>query len=293
MNDQNADVAELLLYAPAKINLILKVVRKRQDGYHELETWMQKLGLYDTITLKIKPSPGITLSCSSKEIPAGGSNLVWRAAELFLNSSRRAEGKGVALHLEKKIPIAAGLGGGSSDAGTLLRGLNDHFGNEFDEQEIIEMAKSLGADVPFFVTNHKSVLATGIGDKMIAVKPLFNCTFILVNPGVSVSTAEVFKKYALTRVNKNSTLTGSQKLNPHELTLSALQNDLERVTIAMFPVIDEVKRDLMAFGADSVLMSGSGATVFGVFVNSSGKQNEIEVAASSLRQKFGDKVFIA
>jgi len=291
--DNNSEpIAELKLEAPAKINLVLRVTGRRGDGYHELETWMQKLGLFDYISLRVTRTPGIELSCSKSDIPADSSNIVWQAAATFFKESRCAKGKGVSISLEKNIPVGAGLGGGSSDAGTLLKGLNHYFGNEFDTPALIDMAVGLGADVPFFVTGIESVFATGIGEKLVEVTPLSNCTFILVNPGVSVSTAEIFKKFALTRTNKNSTLTGSRKLNPDNLTLSDLQNDLEDVTISMFPVIAEIKNELRRSGADGVLMSGSGSTVFGVFMHTNvKKEGFVENAALRLRQKFGDKIY--
>jgi 4-diphosphocytidyl-2-C-methyl-D-erythritol kinase len=289
----NHNLKVLHLLAPAKVNLILRVVSKRDDGYHELETWMQKIGLYDRITVGIHDSPGITLTCNSPDVPTDETNLIWRAADTFLKNSRNAQKTGVSIELQKNIPVSAGLGGGSSDAGTLLKGLNDYFGEEFSPADLIKMGKSLGADVPFFVVNDKSVLATGIGDKMLPVEPLAKCTFILVNPGIHVSTASIFEKFALTRADKNSTLTGFRKIHPEDLTLSALENDLEKVTIRLFPVIKEVKEKLKSAGADAVLMSGSGPTVFGVFAGSPHSTDSIKNTVSDLRQRYGDKVYIA
>lgn len=255
---------------------------------------MQKIGLYDTMDVTIKDSPGILVTCPHPEIPADENNLVWRAADLFFKNSRNARGRGAAVHLEKQIPVAAGLGGGSSNAGTLLRGLNTFFDDEFDDQALIALAASLGADVPFFVVEDQSVLATGIGEKMLPVPAPVDCTYILVNPGFSVSTAAIFEKFALTRPAKNSTLTGSQKLSPENLHISALENDLESVAIALFPVIADIKEELKRAGACNVLMSGSGPTVFGIFPQSSElPEKTVEGTLRRLRQKFGDKVYIA
>ncbi len=152
----------LTLYAPAKINLFLHVLGQRADGYHDLETWMQKLQLYDIITLEIIPEErGIELFCSDPNIPADASNLAARAATAYFAVSRKGKGCGVKISLEKHIPVAAGLGGGSSDAGTVLRGLNAVFGQEFSEPELIEIARPLGADVPFFAGGHNAVVAQG------------------------------------------------------------------------------------------------------------------------------------
>jgi 4-diphosphocytidyl-2-C-methyl-D-erythritol kinase len=290
----NSKQKTLYLQAPAKINLILRVLSKRDDGYHELETWMQKISLCDTITAEILDLPGITLTCHSSDVPVDETNLVWRAADTFFKRSKNAKNKGISIDLQKNIPVSAGLGGGSSDAGTLLKGLNDYFAKEFSTAELIDMGKTLGADVPFFVVQERSVLATGIGEKMLPVDPLAKSTLILVNPGIRVSTASIFEKFALTRVDKNSTLTGFRKIHPEDLTLSALENDLEKVTIELFPVIEEVKVKLKSAGADAVLMSGSGPTVFGVFAWSPTHRNEsIENTVADLRQKYGDKVYIA
>lgn len=284
----------LHLQAPAKINLILRVLSKRDDGYHELETWMQKISLCDTIKAEILDSPGITLTCQNADVPADKTNLIWRAAHTFFKKSKNARNKGIVIDLKKNIPVSAGLGGGSSDAGTLLKGLNDYFAEEFSSADLIDMGKSLGADVPFFVVQDRSVLATGIGEKMLSVEPLPKCTFILVNPGIRVSTASIFEKFALTRVDKNSTLAGFRKIYPGDLTLSALENDLEKVTMKLFPVIKDVKEKLQSAGADAVMMSGSGPTVFGVFAGSPAHRNDsIENTVKDLRQKYGDKVYIA
>ena len=255
---------------------------------------MQKISLFDTITAEILDAPGISLTCQDSEVPADETNLIWRAADTFLQRSKNARNKGISLNLQKNIPVSAGLGGGSSDAGTLLKGLNDYFANEFSTAELIEMGKSLGADVPFFVVKDRSVLATGIGEKMLPVQPLAKCRFILVNPGIRVSTALIFEKFTLTRVDKNSTLTGFRKIHPDDLALTVLENDLEKVTIELFPVIKDIKETLQSSGADAVLMSGSGPTVFGVFTESAPHSNDnIENAVSDLRQKYGDKVYIA
>ncbi len=284
----------MFLQAPAKINLILRVVGKRNDGYHELETWMQKLSLYDELTVDITDTGRITLRCIDSNLPEDETNLVWRAAELFFDKSLNAQGKGATIQLSKNIPVAAGLGGGSSDAGTLLKGLNAHFGNEFSSEELIEMGTGLGADVPFFVTDSESVLATGIGEIMQPVPPLRGYTVILVNPGISVSTSAIFAKYALTIADKNSKLTGSRKLRIENLSLTDLENDLETVTMDQFPVIGKIKDALKDLGAENMLMSGSGPTVFGLFNKSSEDHNEaMEKAVNTLREDFGKKVYIA
>ena len=254
--------SSLVLRAPAKVNLSLRILGRRPDGYHDLDTVMQKVDICDEITLKITDEPGIVLHCPDSDLPEDRSNIVWRAAEAFL-AVCKCEKEGVDITLQKNIPIAAGLGGGSSDAGTVLTGLNRLLEAGFSTAELIALARPLGADVPFFVTDHGAVRAEGIGDRMIAVQSLQNCTLVLVNPGFSVSTRWVYEKYALTMASKESKLCDSQKkMDP--LLPYAGKNDLEQVTISSYPEIELLKQDLLSLGATSVLMSGSGPTVFGI-----------------------------
>ncbi len=283
----------LHLRAPAKINFTLRVLSQRPDGYHELETWMQKLDLYDELSLQLRKGGGIELHCDDEEIPAGTENLAWKAAAAFFDTTLFGKEYGLVIHLKKKIPAAAGLGGGSSDAGTVLKGLNALFGSEFSLDELVGMARSLGADVPFFVTDYDAVIATGIGEKMVPVPSVKDASFLLVNAGFAVSTQWVFEKYALTRTNKNSRLTGSHKLDPDLLALTDIINDLEQITISRYPEIDKVKEQLTAAGAEKVLMSGSGPTVFGVFPDTQkNQQNRIVGAAEKMRLEYGKKVFV-
>ncbi len=283
----------IILPAPAKINLFLHVVGKRVDGYHDLHTWMVKVGLYDVLTLELFAGEGVQFYCTHPEVPNDDSNIVVRAAKIFFAKSKMAQGVGVKIFLQKNIPVAAGLGGGSSDAGIVLRGLNDYFDKEFSENELIESAAALGADVPFFTLHHPSVLAEGIGDLMIPAGFIVNCTFILVNPGIFVSTASVFKNFALTRTEKNSRLSCFQKYEADHLSLDLMHNDLEQVTCARYPVIDRIKNALLIAGASKVLMSGSGPTVFGVFPDNSGPGvHDFKRLVSRLRREYGEKVFL-
>jgi 4-diphosphocytidyl-2-C-methyl-D-erythritol kinase len=288
-----SNISKILAQAPAKINLILRVLGRRPNGYHDLETWMQKLNLYDTIELQLHSGKGIEFSCDNTSIPADETNLAVRAAMAFFQVSKKSKGYGLRINLQKSIPVAAGLGGGSSDAGAVLRGLNVFFDHEFSERQLIELAQPLGADVPFFVVDHDAVLATGIGEKMLPAESVCNCSFVLVNPGVFVSTAWVFQNLTLTSLSKNSKLSCFQKHKAVSLSLQDMHNDLEQVTSAKHPEIEQIKRSLLAVGASYVLMSGSGPTVFGVFPdsekpNGSGLQRIVD----GLRQEYGEKVFL-
>jgi 4-diphosphocytidyl-2-C-methyl-D-erythritol kinase len=288
-----AEDRSLCLYAPAKINLFLRILTKRPDGYHELETWMQKLALSDRITLTLRDGSGVRLKCTGGDLPADETNLAWRAASVFLAASRQGTHHGVDITLEKNIPVAAGLGGGSSDAGTVLKGLNSLCGNEFSESVLLDIGRKLGADVPFFITGHDAVLATGIGDRMKPVRSLDQCTFLLVNPGFAVSTRWVYENFALTKQLKNFTLLGSQKMSSDTFSLTGMTNDLEQVTIGKYPEIEDIKKKLRAAGAVAALMSGSGPTVFGVFPDQKGPRPvDISGVAQKLRQEYGDKIFV-
>ncbi len=283
----------ICLSAPAKINLFLHVVGKRSDGYHNLITWMQKIDLCDVITLELSCGNGITLHCSTSGIPLDRSNLAVRAAEAFFFASSRVDGCALKIILEKNIPMAAGLGGGSSDAGTVLKGLNTLLGNEFSETELIVMARALGADVPFFAVDHAAVLAEGIGDVMKPVKSLANCLFVLVNPDFFVSTAWVFQNLTLTRAKKNSKLSCFQKCDTVSLSLDLMHNDLEQVTSKRHLEIDQIKKTLLTVGASRVLMSGSGPTVFGVFPNTDNSIGfDMKRIVENIRRQYGEKVFL-
>jgi 4-diphosphocytidyl-2-C-methyl-D-erythritol kinase len=283
----------LCLYAPAKINLFLKVLARRPDGYHELETWMQKLSLFDRISLTLRDGSGVQLRCPGNDLPADETNLAWRAASVFFAASRYGTEFGVDISLEKNIPIAAGLGGGSSDAGTVLRGLNSLFGNEFSESVLLDLGRTLGADVPFFTTCHGAVLATGIGDRMEPVHSLEQCTFLLVNPGFAVSTRWVYENFTLTKRLKKSTFPGSQKLGSDIVSVTEMTNDLEQVTTGKYPEINDIKKKLRAAGAVTALMSGSGPTVFGIFPDQGGVHPaDISGVTQNLRRDYGDKVFV-
>ena len=281
----------LVLRAPAKVNLSLRIIGRRQDGYHDLDTVMQKLDLCDLITLTVTDEPGIVLQCPDSDLPEDRSNIVFRAAEVFFAVGACGE-LGVRITLEKNIPVAAGLGGGSSDAGTVLVGLNRLFGAGFSTADLVALARPLGADVPFFVTDFGAVRAEGIGDQMSAVPSLKDCTLVLVNPGFPVSTRWVYEKYALTMADKDSRLRDSQKKISHVLP-DVGNNDLEQITLSSYPEVERLKQSLLGLGASFVLMSGSGPTVFGIFANEDGGVSTlVGQAVHALEQQNGVKVFV-
>ncbi len=251
---------KLILKAPAKVNYRLDVLRKRPDGYHDLRMVMQRIDLCDEISITLRETPGICISCDSEEVPGGPGNIAWRAAEVMLAQCDKAVG--VDISIAKRIPMAAGLGGGSSDAATVLMGLNDLLGIHFSDEKLMEIGVKLGADVPFFIFK-RTALAEGIGEKLSPVEGLPPVWLVLVNPNVHVSTAWVYQNLTLT--NRQDDYKLPKFCNRIEDICSILTNDLEAVTIERFPVITEMKEMLLAYGARGVLMSGSGPTVFSVF----------------------------
>ncbi len=248
------------LPAPAKVNYRLDVIRKRPDNYHDLRMVMQRIALCDEIEITLSETPGIRVRCDREDVPDGPGNIAWRAAESLLSM---ADAKcGVEISIVKNIPMAAGLGGGSSDAATVLMGLNDLLNLNLTDEQLMAVGVKLGADVPFFIFK-KTALAEGIGDRLSALEGLPPVWLVLVNPNIHVSTAWVYQSLQLT--NKPDLDKLPKFCNRIENICSLLFNDLEQVTIGRYPVIQEIKDTLVEHGARGVLMSGSGPTVFGVF----------------------------
>ena len=247
--------------SPAKINLFLKVTGKRPDGYHNLHTLMCGITLFDNLLFEFDES-NIRVCCSHPEVPEDNSNLVWRAADIFLRNINRV--CGIKITIEKKIPVGAGLGGGSSNAATVLKVLNKYFDLKFSDDKLRDMSLEVGADVPFFISGRPAV-AEGVGEKLQIVDQLKPFHVLLVNPGFSVSTANVYKNLnlRLTKCEKKITKFLFEGISVD--ILGILCNDLETVTAKMFPDIERIKAQLIQLGAEGALMSGSGPTVFGLF----------------------------
>ena len=282
----------LVVRAPAKVNLNLHILGKRSDGYHDLDTVMQKLDLVDVLTLRRLEKPGIELNCPGSDLPEDESNLVWQAAAAYLEATGLGKEYGLSIILEKKIPVAAGLGGGSSDAGAVLTGLNQLFRKRLEEDVLLSLGVALGADVPFFIVPYAAVHATGIGDRMTRHASLDKCALLLVNPGFSVSTAWVYKNFTLTRADKDSNLSDSRENKRFCGGVRPLYNDLEAVTIAHYPQLKDIKRFMNDCGASGTLMSGSGPTVFGIFPDQESNTNSgLQECAKKFTEKYGRGVF--
>ena len=283
-------MSSVVRLAPAKINLSLHVLRQRPDGYHDLATRMQKIDLCDRVCVKLSMQPGVRLTCSHQSL-ASDSNLVCIAANRFLDHVADFPAPGVEITLEKNIPVAAGLGGGSSDAGTTLLALNELASSPLSEEELIKMAVLIGADVPFFVVKHRAVHATGIGDVMEPVADLEGYWIVLINPGFSVSTRSIFENYALTRGKKNSKLASFQNYDGDRFNLDHLHNDLEPITASIHPEIEKMKSALIEIGATAALMSGSGPTTFGLFAMTDFADGLIQETVTNLIRTFGREVY--
>ncbi|HFQ81926.1 MAG TPA: 4-(cytidine 5'-diphospho)-2-C-methyl-D-erythritol kinase [Desulfobacterales bacterium] len=281
-------MTEIAVKAPAKINLTLKVCGRRADGFHNIKSVMQKLNLTDEILLR-KANQQIRLSCPGSNLPEDENNIAFKAAQTFFKYSGLKIGVEIELH--KAIPTAAGLGGGSSDAAAVLMGLNKLFNTDYSPAVLRKLGAELGADVPFFITAGGSALATGTGTTLKELPGIRDVWFVLVNPGFSVSTKWVYDNFRLTTAEKPDILCGYSKsgnmiLLPEDITrlMSWADtefpfNDLEAVTAASYPIINDIKGRLLNSKAAAALMSGSGPTVFGIFAN----HHEAEICSRACR----------
>jgi 4-diphosphocytidyl-2-C-methyl-D-erythritol kinase len=274
---------ERVFLAPAKINLCLHVLGRRSNGYHELLMLMQPVSLTDRVTLRLLDEPVFEVECPEVQLAEGEQNIALRAARAVF--ARVGCGGGVRVRVDKKIPVAAGLGGGSSDAATVLTGLNGMLGSPLSTESLMCEALKLGADVPFFVQGTSS-WARGVGERLDPVDKMPAVWYVLVNPGFAVSTAWVYGNLGLTSPGDVAKLPEFSGLTDDLLRL--LHNDLERVTVARYPEVDRIKRALLEQGALGALMSGSGPTVFGVF----SEKDRATAAYERLRSVSGWSVFL-
>lgn len=259
----------LCVKAPAKINLFLRVTGQRPDGYHDLYSLMCPLALYDTLTLNVG-GRGLGIVCDHPDVPEDASNLAARSARLFLETAfvgNASPIRGLTIHIEKNIPVGAGLGGGSSDAAAVLTALNDYFGKPLSVPALMAIGVRLGADVPFFIFGAPAI-AAGIGDRLEPFPHLTPWTALLVYPNEVVSTTWVYKNLNL-RLTKDENKLSKFNFDGRFFDVDEhLVNDLEPVTERAFPFIKGIKRLLLAHGAAGAMMSGSGSTVFGLFADS-------------------------
>jgi 4-diphosphocytidyl-2-C-methyl-D-erythritol kinase len=246
-------------HSPAKVNLMLKIVKKREDGYHEIRTIFQKISLHDTLRFTLREEPGIRIRTSDPNLSTGKENLIYRAASAVLQ--RSAYGGGVSIALRKRIPVGAGLGGGSSNAATTLKALNLLLNLNLSPRKLMDFGLRIGADVPFFLMEG-SALGAGIGERLRKID-LPELWYVLINPGFEVSTAWAYEHHVLTKERIDYNIHKFPRI-PEEVA-GILWNDLEGVVSRAHPEISAAKEILFSEGALGALMTGSGPTVFGIF----------------------------
>ena len=253
------------LKALAKINLGLDVLGRRDNGYHDVRMVMQTIYLYDNVTMEKTEEAGIQLECNLFYLPVDETNIAYKAAKLLMDEFDIQ--KGVRIVLDKHIPVAAGLAGGSANAAAVLVGMNRLFSLGLSGQELMERGVSLGADVPYCVMRG-TVLAEGIGEILTPLPPLPKCYVLIAKPGISVSTKTVYEKLDSQEITEHpdidGILEGLDKQDIHKVAAS-MGNVLETVTIGDYPIIEEIKHVMKEEGALNAMMSGSGPTVFGIF----------------------------
>ncbi|HZG87548.1 4-(cytidine 5'-diphospho)-2-C-methyl-D-erythritol kinase [Paenibacillus sp.] len=248
--------------APAKINLSLDVLRKREDGYHEVEMIMTMVDLADRLEMEELPRDTIIISSQAGYIPLDEKNLAFQAAKLV--KDRCGVDKGVYIHLDKRIPVSAGLAGGSTDAAATLRGLNRLWRLGLTDDELRLMAEELGSDVPFCVTGGTAI-ARGRGEKLEPIPAPPPCWVVLVKPPINVSTADVYGRFRVNEIKRRpQTQAMIQAIERGDFAgvCASLGNVLEDVTISLHPEVRYIKEAMLRLGADGALMSGSGPTVF-------------------------------
>ena len=256
---------EIKLKARAKINLGLDVVRKREDGYHEVRMIMQMINLYDRITLRRSTEPGIRVTTNLPYLPVNEDNLVYRAAKLLMEEFKVTEG--AEIELQKYIPVAAGMAGGSSDAAAVMVGVNRIFHLGLTKKQLMERGVKIGADVPFCIMRG-TALAEGIGEVLTPLPAMPHCSLVIAKPKIHVSTKFVYGNLKASELKEHPDIDGQvQALREGSLEqlVAKMGNVLETVTVPAYPVIDEIKKTMLKNDAMGAMMSGSGPTVFGVF----------------------------
>lgn len=266
-NSGGKNLDTLLIKAMGKINLSLDVLRKRDDGYHEVRMIMQTVNLYDELLISQNQNGKIDINCDKKWLPCNENNLIYKAAKLLLDSAN--ENRGVKIELTKRIPVAAGMAGGSSDAAATLVGLNKFFNLGYSLEELRILGVKIGADVPYCIMGG-TALSEGIGEILTPLKGAPECFVVLAKPDINVSTKYVYENLHADTLKVHPDIDGmveSIKRGDLRLIADKMGNVLETVTIQKYPIISKMKESLLKDGAMNSLMSGSGPTVFGLFTD--------------------------
>ena len=251
--------------AYGKLNLTLDTIGKREDGYHLVQMIMQTVDIHDTITITRRATPGITLSSNREDLPTNQDNLIFKAAKLLIEEFQLTEG--VNIHLEKRIPVAAGMAGGSTDCAATLTGINTLFKLGLSEEELMQRAITMGADIPYCILGG-TALSEGIGEILTPLKDIVPCHVLLIKPNIDISTKWVYSNLQWNQLTSHPDLDGMlDALEQGSIAQISqkLENVLETVTIPANPIIQTIKDTMLELGACNALMSGSGPTVFGLF----------------------------
>ena len=271
-------IKHLSLKAYGKINLGLDVLRRREDGYHDVRMIMQTVGIFDRVDLIWKEEPGIQVETNLYYLPTNENNLVYKAAKLLMDEFQVQEG--IQIRLRKFIPVAAGMAGGSCDAAAVLFGVNKMFRLGLTTEELMERGVKIGADVPYCILRG-TALSEGIGEVLTSLPPVPQCQVLVAKPGINVSTKFVYENLHANdlRPEQHPDIDGmirAIKAQDLQGIADKLGNVLETVTVKEYPVIQEIKDKMLEFGAIGSLMSGSGPTVFGLFTNPKAAQEAYE-----------------
>lgn len=280
---------KLELKALGKINLGLDVLGRRENGYHDVRMVMQTLYLYDQITITKKETPGIELKTNLFYLPVDENNLAYRAAKLLMDEFDVKEG--VSIYLDKHIPVAAGMAGGSSNAAAVLFGINRMFDLGLTQQELMDRGVTLGADVPYCIMRG-TVLAEGIGEILTPLPALPKCYVLIAKPPISVSTKLIYEKLDSHEIENHPDIDGiidGLQLQDLNKVAAGMGNVLEKVTVEEYPVIEEIKNVMKAEGALNAMMSGSGPTVFGIYDN---KQLARKAADKIRKMELAKQVYV-
>ena len=269
--------------APAKINIFLRVLRKRPDGYHDIFSFMQQISLYDELTFLPHPN-SIVLKCPNSNLPTSEDNLIFRAAKAVF--SYTGYQSGVEITLMKNIPVAAGLGGGSSDAAVTLLALNKMCNLGLEKEALMKLGAKLGADVPFFIFGN-SAFASGIGNRLKTIKNIPKLHFVLINPYFPLSTKMVYENLNL-RLTKKRINYSIPRFFALSDIIREMCNDLEAASLRMHPELADIKQLLLRHNALGAIMSGSGPTVFGIFTD----ENTAKKAAEAIKKEVSDQFLV-
>lgn len=275
--------------AYAKINIGLDVLRRRADGYHEVKMIMQTVDIYDELVLERRKQPGIELRMDNSELPSGGDNLICRAADLLFREKEITGG--VNISLTKRIPIAAGMAGGSADAAAALRGVNELFDLGYSLTELQALGVGLGADIPYCLAGG-TMLSEGIGEILTPLPAPPAAHLVIAKPDINVSTAFVYGNLHADRLAWHPDIDGMiAALQKGDLDgiIGRLGNVLETVTVKAHPVIEQIRELLRKQGAENALMSGSGPTVFGIFKE---KETAARAAEAVERGRLAKQIFV-